>query len=315
MKDCTVRCNAQDGCPSPLTCRASGLCAQASECSANDAAAEAPPDGTSTFPPCDPSQPFGTPTLVPGIYGGIGNDVCGRFSRDERTIYFASDRSGSAGAFALYAATRPMVTAAFDAPTLIGGELASVGENQCPTTTPDGLTMYFESSRTGNYQIWETTRDTLTSPWLRPRTLDTIDSGNQVGGPYVVPGGALYYHIRLSTQFKIYRADSLGSISNLSGPDSGIDDVRPVVTEDELTMYFASRRVDPGGSSQGGLDIWVATRKSVDDDFGAPSVVQDVNTGQDDEPDWISPDGCRLYLDRFTDSILSRIYVAQKPPL
>jgi len=325
LQDCTVRCDPERGCPSPLTCRASGYCAQASACASNDAAAETAPDGTPAFPPCDPSQPFGPPTLVPGLDPGgdinvvSGNDTSARLSRDELTIYFGSDRATANGGFELFAATRPTVTDAFAMPTLIDELASSAGETQSPTLTPDGLTMFFESSRSGDFQIFQTSRDTLGSPWRRPKTVDTIDRGNdggpanQVGAPYVVPGGALYFHELVRSFHDIFRADSLG-IRDLSGAFRGTEDAQPAVSDDELTMYFASTRPDPGGNAQGGYDIWIETRSSVDDDFGSPSVVQEVSSGRDDGPTWISPDGCRLYLQRSGGGLPARLFVAQKPP-
>jgi hypothetical protein len=325
LRDCTVRCDLKHGCPSPLTCQASGFCAQASVCPSNDAATEANPDGTPGFPPCDPSQRFGPPTLVPGLDPASdpnaqkGNDTSARLSRDELTIFFASDRGTMNGEFELFVATRPTVTDAFRAPTPIAELAATVGETQSPTLTPDGLTMFFESSRTGDFQIFQTSRDTLGSPFQRPQTVDTIDrdndggAANQVGAPYVVPGGALYFHELVSSLLHVFRADSQG-IRDLSGDLRGAEDAQPLVSDDELTMFFASTRSDPDGGAQGGFDVWIRTRTSVDDDFGSPSVVQEVSTARTDGPTWLSPDGCRLFLQRSDGGLPARIFVAQKPP-
>jgi hypothetical protein len=261
---------------------------------------------------------------VPGLdpesdpNAGRGEDRSARLSPNELTIYFASDRA-SPGQDQLFMATRPTVTDAFGAPTQID-ELASAGLTLSPTVTPDGLTMFFESTRIGgDFQIFQTSRDTLGSPWQRPKTVDTIDIGsqavpNQVGAPYVVPGGALYFHELVNMLHDIFRADSLG-IRDLSGALRGTEVAQPVVSDDELTMFFASTRPDPGGNTQGGYDIWIETRASVDDDFGSPSVVQEVSSARDDGPTWISPDGCRLYFQRAGGGILTRIYVAQKPSI
>jgi hypothetical protein len=270
---------------------------------------DATPDaGAPAFPPCDLSQPFGEPDLVLGVRAASGADTTARLSRDELTIYFASDRAGQ---MQIYRATRPTVIAPFEGPTRIDELTSSRGLNQCPTLTPDGLTMYFETTRTDHFQIYKTSRATLASPWLPPLSVDAIDLDNEVAGPYLVPGGALYYHIDANMQLDIFRADALG-IRDLSGADWGTDEGRPVVTDDELTMYFASSKADP--NAQGAHDIWVATRKSSGDAFGSPSVVVELSTAVDETPNWVSPDGCRLYFDRLGAQVLSRIYVAQKPP-
>ena len=68
-------------------------------------------------------------------------------------------------------------------------------------------------------------------------------------------------------------------------------DVRPVVTPNQLTMYFGSP------STRADLDIWITERKALTDPFGAPVLVDAASTQGEDFPSWISPDGCRLYFD------------------
>jgi hypothetical protein len=41
------------------------------------------------------------------------------------------------------------------------------------------------------------------------------------------------------------------------------------------------------------------TRQSRDAPFGEPTIVNEVNTADTEYPQWISPDGCRLYLSRW----------------
>lgn len=74
--------------------------------------------------------------------------------------------------------------------------------------------------------------------------------------------------------------------------DNTSRDTSPVVTLDQLTVYWASDRSGGVGS----LDVWKASRLGPSDPFGNPTDVTSVNTGFDDVPSWISDDGCRLYL-------------------
>ena len=61
---------------------------------------------------------------------------------------------------------------------------------------------------------------------------------------------------------------------------------------DGLEMYLSSDR--PGGS--GGWDIWLATRDTIDDEWGAPAHLgPPVNTGQHDAMACMSTDGLSLY--------------------
>src|SRR5208282_5292188 len=71
-------------------------------------------------------------------------------------------------------------------------------------------------------------------------------------------------------------------ISELVAP-SAANDISPVVTADQLTIFFASNR-------SGNSDIWMATRSSATAPFGAPVEVSVLNIGDVDYPLWLSPD-------------------------
>src|SRR5262249_45932526 len=158
------------------------------------------------------------------------------------TIYFGSDRLKQ-GQYQLYTATRTSATKTFEPPALIAELVSQEGGNVSPTVTPDGLTMYFESTRTGLHQILQVTRDAVTSPWSPPMLVDRIVMKEE-GGPYALPGGVLYFHSTGPGDLDIFRADST-EVRDLANVNVGPDDQRPVVTEDELTMYFGASRPDP----------------------------------------------------------------------
>src|SRR4051794_4780092 len=72
-------------------------------------------------------------------------------------------------------------------------------------------------------------------------------------------------------------------IDDVAGNDSELNttslDGCPVLSPDGRNLYMASNR--PGG--HGGLDIWVATRASTDEPFGAPeNLPAPVNSASDD---------------------------------
>ncbi|NLN74364.1 MAG: OmpA family protein [Bacteroidales bacterium] len=105
--------------------------------------------------------------------------------------------------------------------------------------------------------------------WVGPKLLDEgnmvnthANEGEAVANPR---GNVIYYTFcsnerRTEQGCKIYTSSKRGRNWSAPemvqlGPDS-FDYVHPAISEDELTMYFASNR--PGG--QGGYDIWVAKR-------------------------------------------------------
>ncbi|MFB0553337.1 MAG: LamG-like jellyroll fold domain-containing protein [Phycisphaerae bacterium] len=86
---------------------------------------------------------------------------------------------------------------------------------------------------------------------------------------------------------------TLGEPTNL-GPtvNSTTDDYFPNISVDGLTLYFHSRR----SGSYGPYDIWAATRKTTDDQWGEPvNLGPTVNSSVQDGCPSISADGLSLY--------------------
>jgi hypothetical protein len=63
----------------------------------------------------------------------------------------------------------------------------------------------------------------------------------------------------------------------------------PTLSHDQLEIWFQSDRGGPG--TLGGVDIWTATRASVDDDFGMPVPFNAGSSNQDDGRFFMSDDG------------------------
>ena len=79
-------------------------------------------------------------------------------------------------------------------------------------------------------------------------------------------------------------------IAELSDPDEHDDD--PALTADMLEIYFSSRR--DGGQGVG--DIWRSERSSVNDTWAPPTVVEDLNTEEDETTVAIAPDGLTIWV-------------------
>ena len=63
-------------------------------------------------------------------------------------------------------------------------------------------------------------------------------------------------------------------------------------------MYFASTRT----SGMSGIsDLFVATRASVDEPWGAPVSITELNTAANEESPGIAPDGLTLWFSRMTN--------------
>lgn len=90
------------------------------------------------------------------------------------------------------------------------------------------------------------------------------------------------------------------------------------MSADGLTLYFASN-VGKGTSpaALADKDIYVATRASLSSPFTGRTVLPSVsNAISDDEPSWISPDQCTLYLttDHQSNPGGSKIFRATRTP-
>jgi len=99
---------------------------------------------------------------------------------------------------------------------------------------------------------------------------------------------------------------NLGSLVN-----SPLDDNRPAISKDGLSLYITSGRL--GGF--GGLDIWVSHRASLDDPWGPPqNLGPTVNSSSNDVAPAFSPDGHRLYFHSFRPGGcgLADIYVSRR---
>jgi len=272
--------------------------------------------------PCDPAKDFDPPVPVGGLATPEYAESTARFSPDERVVYFTRfgyvDASASDFATDIYTASRASTTLGFDAPRLMT-ELGSDGAKESPTVTADGKGFFFLSLLLPA-GVFKTTGKL--PPFVSAERLPgPINEGPLTLSPYVLPdGSALYVAKRLTAEPSrgvIHRAargtgayDDVQPVTAL-GPST--DDDYPVVTADELTIYWASQR---GGA--GTQDIYEATRQDAKSPFSAVRRVDSLSTAaRDERPTFISADGCRLY---YASSVrvkppatASDIFVATKP--
>jgi Tol biopolymer transport system component len=266
-------------------------------------------------PKCRTDVIFDAPVLLDGVNSTSANSDDGaQLSPDELTVYFASSRSGDAGGWNLWTATRPALGQPFARVTALS-QVNSSSDDSDPSVTADGLTLYYTKAEGGNTAPWRIYRSTRSSieGAFGPGALvpDVNVSGTVNGQSYVMPDGSALYYIASAGGGgqEIWRAQAAAGGRfdppvHLSELGSSADESSPVVTADELTIYFGSTR--SGGA--GGVDIWMASRNSTAEPFGTPRNVAELNSGANYVPSWISPDTCRLYL--WADAI----YVASRRP-
>jgi hypothetical protein len=276
------------------------------------------PDVDAAPPLCNPTSPFGTPVLVAGLESSATEGGL-RMTPDETTGFFWSTRSGGPGTVNLYLATRPDRAAAFQTVTLLSS-VDVAGSQYDPSVTADALTLAFGSDRAssdGTFDLFLATRATTSNDFSGVTAIADLNTSSDDQQPSVLPDGSeIYFASNRSGDSDIYRArskpgggfDVPTAVTELNVV--GFADEHPAMSADDLTIFFSSTR--PGGL--GNIDVWVATRTSATAPFGTPTDVGPVNTASKDIPDWISPDGCRLYLHSDSNGGSPHEYVARRSP-
>jgi len=267
------------------------------------------------------SSPFTSTERVWGLQGASRL----RLDPSETVAYYASYLPTAGTIFDIVVATRESRDVAFsDGIPLNTNDL---GWDFSPTLPADRSVIYFES-RDEATLIWRI-YEAVWNPELRAfGHVDPIlgfgssESTHIDSAPYVTPSGdALYFHTTRSGTQALFWAERIGSsfegaepvpIESSSGPSG--PPACPVVSPDELTLYFAAY-----SDSVSGGDIWMATRATKAEPFGALSLLQDINTAANEVPSYVSEDGCRLYFDRNSHKPFSwtppgEAYVAERTP-
>jgi Tol biopolymer transport system component len=270
---------------------------------------------------------FGRPLPVPGLANiGARSVAALRLSPDYQTAYFqASGRPRTAGYDDLYTATRDAPNLPFGNVTpVLGFGINTSNEEFDPTVSGNGLTLLFARGEPGAAQVRlyyarrAGTNMPFTSVGLVPNVNDQTAAYDV--NPFLREDGQVLYFA--SFRGSANNTDIYRTVWNDSGVDAGLDppapvselngdssEIAPVVTPDELTIYYASDRKD--GNARGNYDIWMATRQRTVDSFSNLMNVGELNSSDLDEPSFVTADGCTLYFSSARSGALS-VYVATR---
>lgn len=266
---------------------------------------------------CRPESPFGAPVALDAVSSADElNDEAAALSADELTLYFSSDRAGD---YDLYVATRDEPDGELSPAEPVPGLSEPTRFERRPAISADGLQLFAQIGSSTDLEIWVATRANTGEPFEELVSAPGLNSDAATDyTPYAVGGGNSLYFASTresgETTSDIWRATWNGTAFDAPAKVAGADLVtaseesNPVVTPDELTLFFASNRVDE-------LDIYVATRASTGDDFGPAALLADLSSADLDAPNWISADGCVLYLtQRVGPSATYKLFVATRSP-
>ena len=240
--------------------------------------------------------------MVPNI--NSPSDDYGTELADDLTLYFGSNRPGGGGAD-LYVATRSSPSSSFTTPQGLSGINTSNTE-LWPRLTHDRLTLYYVQYLTpasGVGDIFVTSRSSVAAAFAPGVALAQVNvAASDEGDPFLWRDGEVLYFVSNRTgtlgPYDIYvstrRTDgSYGTPQAVSEINSTGWETTPVLTQDGLRLYWGSDRTDGGATSR---DTWTATRSSTSAPFGNLARVTELNSDYIDYPNWISPDGCKIYI-------------------
>jgi hypothetical protein len=258
---------------------------------------------------------IGEPVNLGLTVNSISNEQAPHISTDGLELYFSEHpgapfRPGGYGLSDIWVTSRQTKDAPWGIPVNLGSVVNSSANDEHPSITADGLSLYFGSDRpseAGAEDVWVTTRETKDSPWGKPVNLgSTVNSSYSDWEPDISADGlSLYFGDYQSPRpgghgaWDIYQSTrstpsdpwsvpvNLGPIVNSSGIDAGAD-----ISVNGLTLFLTTTR--PGGF--GGADIWMTTRKTQTDDWQLPlNLGPLVNTSGFDAMADITSDGSTLY--------------------
>jgi hypothetical protein len=240
-------------------------------------------------------------------------ETAARLSTDEKTIWFLRRATQASLAGEIFVGTRPDTASAFTGITKVT-ELNGGSADGYLTTTSGDLLGYFVSMRTGNGDIYRTSRADAGMAWGSLAVVTAVSTTSLEDDAFVLADGRAIYFTsnRAGGSLGIYRAavDVNGNVSPaaaVSGVNTSADETEAVVTLDELTMYFARFSTN--------RRIMVAKRAATNAAWGTATAVTELNLSTNDSPSWISPDGCRILVSSNASGGAGQrdIYFAEKP--
>ena len=243
------------------------------------------------------------------------NDQAPALSKDEKTLFFTSNRPGSvAGSEDIWVSSRRSKNSPWRTPVNLGPTINTDRIERLRSVTADGRVMLFMSDRAGAGQndIWAIFRkrpnDDLS--WSEPINLgQNINSNdNEFAAAYFFPiatrksgllfssnrpggfGGSDIYESTISD----LGFESAVNVFELNSPSV---EMCLWISEDGLEVYFISNRPDLTGDLKYN-DLYTASRNSIFESWSEPEKLgPEVNSEdhQDVNP-WVSADGTTLML-------------------
>ncbi len=249
-----------------------------------------PNDPDATTPGDAPLAPWGSAALLFDNGGAAHNPT---LTGDMLELYFDNGLD-------IYTTTRTSTDQPFGAATL-ESTLSSTSLELTPELSYDGLTVYFSSDHNpgdGDTNIWMSTRTSTTDEWATPTQVSQLSSDHTNDAAATPSANSLsivenYDEPANNVNIDIYESTRTttsavwGTPMPLANVNSAADDDNPMLSADQLELYFDSNRA-------GGDQLYVATRPSTGDTFTSPTLVDQTGALEGESAPWISQDSHHL---------------------
>lgn len=252
---------------------------------------------TDTASTCRHGSPFGLPERID--VGATYSAEAIRLNRQQTLAFLALATIPTTGTVD-FETTDLYVSTVMDGVIQGHNKLAGLSSDfydSYPTLTRDGEHMLFGSRRSGQQRLELATAVDHGFDHADVIELD-VAGGIQANEPYAVGDQVLYFEAGTGLG-ELYRATGGPSqfveVTPLGELNTADRENAPVVSEDELEIFFASDRTNPTAPGVSGLDIFNATRSDAGTSFSAPNRLAGLSSDDADYPVWLSPDNCDLY--------------------
>jgi hypothetical protein len=218
-------------------------------------------------------------------------------------------------------ATRSAVEESFGQPVHLSSIDDGVGQHQDPVLSFDGGTVFFERDN----EIFSVESSALDGVPATPKRLALNEPGIRQFHPYPSHDGERLYFARTAgvtdgLPYEIWYARRVGAdygnpeaVLGMQAP--GEHRFWPVVSRDELTIYFSAYPVGDIGAAP----AYLARRPSIDEPFGQAVLLRgeefDVPFPIEGTISWVSPDDCEMWLRLPYPLDLAGVTMAHRPTL
>lgn len=261
---------------------------------------------------------WSAPVNLGPVINSAFNDQQPAISKNGRSLYFTSNRSGGVGGFDMYVSQRASVHDPWGSPVNLGTTVNTISNEGNPAFSRDGHLMFFQSDRPGGFgsiDIWVSRREDKHDDfgWQPPVNLGAgvnTAAGDQApsyfendegdcenddeGVPQLYfasdrPGGPGALDIYVSEQMADGSFGPAVLVPELSSPRG---DSRPSIRHDGLEIFFQSNRVGSIGLN----DLWVARRESTLAPWSTPvNLGATINTAFAEQNPYLSSDNKTLF--------------------